>query len=136
MVSLFRFSLVVVVVLFSAMLVKVRVIDTGWNEGEYLYNTVDQFLIAHGASPGEIVMTRNPPAYFNMTGRQAVVVPYGDVLTLLDAAHKYKVGYIVLEQKGVANDLANLLAHPDQYPSFEYLGTLDETIILRVTSTW
>jgi hypothetical protein len=133
--SLFQFSLAIVAILFSAMLVKIRVIDTGWNEGEYLYQTVDQFLFAHGASPGEIVMTRNPPAYFNMTGRQAVVVPYGDVQTLLDVAHKYKVGYVVLEQKGVANDLANLFTHPDLYPSFNFLGMLDETVILRVNST-
>ncbi len=133
--SLFQYSLAVVVIVFSVMLVKIRVIDTGWNEGEYLYKNVDTFLLDRGVSPAVIVMARNPPAYFNMTGRQAVVVPYGDVQTLLEAARKYDVGYVVLERKGAAGDLANLFAHPDQYPAFDYLGMLDETIILHVNST-
>ena len=132
--ALLRSSLVIVVIVFSAMLVKIRVIDTGWNEGEYLYQAVDKFLVDHGASSAEIVMTRNPPAYFIMTGRKAVVVPFGDVQTLLEAARKYGAGYVVLERKGVTGDLANLFTHPDQYPAFEYLGTLDETIILHVNS--
>jgi len=133
--SLFQYSLAVVVIVFSVMLVKIRVIDTGWNEGEFLYKNVDTFLLNRGVSPAVIVMARNPPAYFNMTGRQAVVVPYGDVQTLLEAARKYDVGYVVLERKGAAGDLANLFAHPDQFPAFDYLGMLDETIILHVNST-
>jgi hypothetical protein len=133
--SLFRYFLVLIVVVFSAMLVKIRVIDTSWNEGEYLYQGVDKILVDHGADPGQIVMTRNPPAYFLMTGRSAVIVPYGDVQTLLDAAGKYDVAYVVLERKGAGGNLADLYAHPEQYPAFDYLGMLDETIILRVNSS-
>jgi hypothetical protein len=133
--ALFQFSLAVFVIVFSVMLVKTRVIDTGWNEGEYLYQSVDKFLSNHGASVEEIVMTRNPPAYFNMTGRMAVVVPYGDVQNLLDAAREYNVGYVILERKGAAGDLANLYTHPEQYTAFDYLGSLDETVILRVNTT-
>ncbi len=114
---------------------KIRVIDTGWNEGEYLYQGVDKVLLDHGAGPGQIVMTRNPPAYFLMTGRSAVIVPYGDVQTLLDAAGKYDVTYVVLERKGAGGNLADLYAHPEQYPAFDYLGMLDETIILRINPT-
>jgi hypothetical protein len=130
--TIFQFSLAFVVIIFSALLVKIRVIDTGWNEGEYLYQNVDKFLVDHGAASGEIVMTRNPPAYFIMTGREAVVVPFGDVQTLIDAARKYNVGYVVLERKGAGADLVNLYAYPDQYPTLEYLGMLDETIIFHV----
>jgi hypothetical protein len=133
-VALSRFSLAVVVILFSGMLVKMRVIDTGWNEGEYLYQSVDKFLVDKGAAPGEIVMTRNPPAYFIMTGRPAVVVPDGNLQTLLDAAQKYKVSYIILERKGAINEMADLYAHPDQYSAFNFLGKLDETVILHVNS--
>jgi hypothetical protein len=133
--ALFQFSLALVAILFSAMLVKIRVVDTGWNEGEYLYQSVESFLVDHGAHTDEIVMTRNPPAYFIMTRRQAVVVPYGDVQTLLEAARKYNVGYVVLERKGAVDELAKLYAHPDLYPAFDYLGKLDETIILHVNST-
>lgn len=133
--TLFRLSLAVVVIVFSGMLVKMRVIDTGWNEGEYLYRTLDQFLVEQGARPDEIVMTRNPPAYFIMTGRRAIVVPYGDVQTILDVARKFDVSYVVLERDGAFDDLANLYDHPEHYPDFNYLGMLDETIILHVNSS-
>jgi len=130
--AIFQISLAFVVIIFSAMLVKIRVIDSGWNEGEYLYQNVDKFLVDHGAASAEIVMARNPPAYFIMTGREAVVVPFGDVQTLIDTARKYNVGYVILERKGAGGDLANLYVHPDQYPPLEYLGMLDETIIFHV----
>ncbi len=130
--NLIQFSLAVLVVLISVFLVKIRVIDTGWNEGEYLYSKVDQILVDQGALPEEIVMTRNPPAYYVMTGRQAVVVPYGDVQTILEVSQKYAVSYVVLERRGAMDELANLYSHPEQYPAFKYLGKLDETIILHI----
>jgi len=133
--TLFRLSLAVVVIVFSGMLVKMRVIDTGWNEGEYLYRTVEQFLMEQNARPDDIVMTRNPPAYFIMTGRRAIVVPYGDVQTILDVARKFDVSYVVLERDGASADMANLYDDPDHYPAFDYLGRLDETIILYVNSS-
>lgn len=132
---LFRFSLAVVAIIFSGMLVKIRVIDKGWNEGEYLYRTVDQFLVEQGARPDEIIMTRNPPAYFIMTGRRAVVVPYGDVSSILDVARKFDVSYLVLERDGAFEDFANLYTHPEQYPAFKYLGALDESIILHINTS-
>ncbi len=132
MTRLVQFSLAVLVVMVSGILVKIRVMDTGWNEGEYLYRTVDQVLVEHGARPDDIVMTRNPPAYFVMTGRQAVVVPYGDVQTLIDVSRKFGVSFVVLEHRGALGELDNLYSHPEQYPAFNFLGKHDETIILQI----
>jgi hypothetical protein len=134
-VTLFQFSLAVVVMIFSVMLVKMRVIDTGWNEGEYLYKNVDHVLVEQGAQPQDIVMTRNPPAYFIMTTRQAIIVPYGNIQTAIDAARKYNVSYFILEREGAFGDLADLYDQPENYPSFDYLGKIDETIILRFNSS-
>jgi hypothetical protein len=133
--SILRSSLAVVAIVFSVMLVKIRVIDKGWDEGEYLYRKVDLFLIGQGARSDEIVMTRNPPAYFVMTGRRAVVVPYGDVQTTLAVAQKFGVSYVVLERSGTLDDLADLYEHPELYPAFDYLGMIDETIILHLNSS-
>ncbi len=63
-------------VLFSILLVKMRVLDSGWNEGEPLYLKTEQLLLKQGSRPDAVVMVRNPPAYFVMTGRQAIVVPF------------------------------------------------------------
>ena len=62
----------------SILLVKIRVVESGWNEGEPLYLKTEQILGEQGVRPDALVMVRNPPAYFIMTGRQAIVVPYGD----------------------------------------------------------
>jgi hypothetical protein len=130
-----RLSLAIIVIVFSAMLIKIRVIDSGWNEGEYLYKKVDEFLVRQNARPEDVVMTRNPPAYFIMTGRRAIVVPFGNVQTILDAARKFGVSYIILERISTYVDLTNLFDQPSQYPDFEYLGSIDETIILKVISS-
>jgi hypothetical protein len=129
---LFPAILLVIMISFSAMLVKIRVVDSGWNEGEYLYLKADQFLVEQGARPEAIVMVRNPPAYFVMTGRQAIVVPYGDVQTLLAASRKYNASYVILEQIGKTSPLINLYEHPEGYPEFTTLGVLGDNLILFI----
>jgi hypothetical protein len=129
-INIFRLSLAVFVIVLSAMLVKIRVIDSGWNEGEYLYRKTDQFLVEQGARPEEIVMTRNPPAYFIMTGRQAIVVPYGNLQTVLEVVQKFQVSYLILEPGSASGDLLILYDYPMDNPNFNYLGRIDETIIL------
>ncbi len=130
---LVQFSLAILIIMVSGILVKIRVLDTGWNEGEYLYRTVDRVLVGQGARMDDVVLTRNPPAYFIMTGRQAVVVPYGDVQTLLEVSRKFHASFVVLERRGALGELENLYSHPEKYPAFKYLGKLDETIILQIS---
>ena len=74
-------------------------------------------------------MVRNPPAYFIMTGRSAVVVPYDDIATLYKAAEMYNVRYIVLEKIGTPAQLADLYNQPENYSEFVYLGSIDENHI-------
>jgi len=132
---LFPAILVVIMILFSAILVKIRVVDSGWNEGEYLYLKTDQFLGAEGARPDATVMVRNPPAYYVMTGRQAIVVPYGNVQALLAAARKYNASYVVLEQIGSKSPLYDLYEHPEAYPEFTSLGAIGDNHILLIKSS-
>ena len=129
---LFPAAMILVMVLLSGMLIKIRVIDSGWNEGEYLYQQADQFLSTKGAGREAIVMVRNPPAYFIMTGRRAIVVPFGDVQSLLAASRKYGASYVILENIGDANPLFDLYLHPEKYPEFNQLGALGENHVLSI----
>jgi len=122
----------VIMILFSAMLVKIRVIDSGWNEGEYLYLKADLFITAQGARPDAIVMVRNPPAYFVMTGRQAIVVPDGGVQVLLAAARKFNASYVILEQIGSSSPLYDLYTHEERYPELISLGVIGDNHILFI----
>jgi len=119
-------------ILFSAMLVKIRVVDSGWNEGEYLYQKTEQFLVEQGARADAVVMVRNPPAYFIMTGHQAIVVPDGDVRTLLAASRKFNASYVILQPIGTSSPLYDLYAHPDRYPEFTTLGAIGDNHILFI----
>jgi hypothetical protein len=129
---LFPAILVVIMITLSILLVKVRVIDTGWNEGEYLYLKTDRIIQEQGAGSDTVVIVRNPPAYFIMTGRHAIVIPYGDVETLLQASRKYNAPYVILEQTGTNNPLHDLFEHPERYPEFIPVGVLDDVTILRI----
>jgi hypothetical protein len=130
--KLFPAILLVIMIVFSAMLVKLRVIDSGWNEGEYLYVKADQFLVERGARPDAVVMVRNPPAYFIMTGREAIVVPDGNVRSLLAASRKYGSSYVILEQIGITDPLFDLYQNPDNYPEFSPLGVIGDNHILFI----
>jgi len=129
---LFPAILLVIMILFSAMLVKIRVVDSGWNEGEYLYQKADQFLAAQGVRPDAIVMVRNPPAYFVMTGHPAIVVPDGDAQVLLAASRKYNASYVILEQIGSSSPLYDLYLHPERHPEFTTLGVIGDNHILFI----
>jgi hypothetical protein len=122
-------TLIILVVLLSSFLVKIRVIDSGWNEGEYLYQKVDAFLDQHGAEEEDVVLVRNPPAYFIMTGRYAIVVPYDEISTLLAVSRKFDAKYVILEKMGTPAQLAGLYNQSDKYPGFIYLGSIDESHI-------
>ena len=131
-VNLFHIIMIVIMIMFSAQLVKIRVVDTGWNEGEPLYLQTEQLLIEQGIQPDAIVMARNPPAYFIMTGRPSIVVPYGDVQALLAASRKYNARYVILEQIGSNSPLHDLVDHPENYPEFIPLGVLGDNTILFI----
>jgi hypothetical protein len=125
-------SLVVIAIALSVMLVKIRVLDSGWNEGEYRYLQAEKILVEQGANEGGIVMTTNPPAYNAMTGRQAIVIPAGDVQTLLAAARYFNATYVVLERDRLLESLADLFEHPENHPGFRDIGGFGDVRILVI----
>jgi hypothetical protein len=129
--SALQWTLVVIAVLFSGLLVKVRVVDSGWNEGEYVYQRVDRFLVQNAADANGVVITRNPPAYYIMTGRAAIIIPDGDVESLLAAGRKFDARYLILE-KTTTGPLLDLYQDPEKYPAFKLLGAVDEAYIFIV----
>ncbi|MFQ5616570.1 MAG: hypothetical protein ACE5GO_08940, partial [Anaerolineales bacterium] len=61
------------------------------------YRVVEQSLQKMGVGAGEIVMVNNPPGYFLASERPAIVIPYGDLATVLRAAKTYQARYLLLE---------------------------------------
>jgi hypothetical protein len=128
----FRIILIQVVIMLSIWVVWARVIQNGWEEGELAYPAVEQFLVEHGATPGESIIVLSAPGYYMMTGRPAFVQPYGDVDTLLAVAKRYDIHYFAFEAQGKLENLRDLYDHPEMYPEIEYLGEVNDTRIYRI----
>jgi hypothetical protein len=69
---------------------------SAWRDADAVYLKVDAWLARQDAEDAT-VMVGNPPAFWYHTGHPAVVVPNGDVDTLLAVADRYGVDYVVLD---------------------------------------
>ncbi|RLC73721.1 MAG: hypothetical protein DRI81_14775 [Chloroflexi bacterium] len=69
-----------------------------WNNSEQIYHTVGDWLTVREVPDDTVVMARNPPGFWYHTARPAVVVPNEGVEGLLEAAARYHVEYLLLDQ--------------------------------------
>jgi hypothetical protein len=76
-------------------------------------------------------MVRNPPGYYLMTGRPAIVVPYAEPETIRAAAIRYRARYMVLESLGAVGPIKTAYEGAESR-GFEYLGEVDGTRVFRV----
>ena len=102
-----------------------------WSKSSSTYQAVDQYLVESGASGDQIVLVNNSPGYFTATGRSAIVIPDGDVNTLMAVARKYGASYLVLEQNTV-DGLLGLFQNPQSLAGLEFLRTIDQVHIFRI----
>lgn len=128
--KVFRGALVGIAILMTAVIVYIRVLP-GWGEGEQTYPAVEAFLDSHGILPGDVVMVRNPPGYFLMTGRPAIVVPYGDATTMFQVAVRYHAKFLVIEAEGAAGPIKSVYDN-ESSPQFRFMGELNGTRIFQV----
>jgi hypothetical protein len=128
----FRGALVVLSLAMTVLIVYIRVIQPGWEAEDGLYAPVEQRLVERGARPGDIVIARNPPGYFVVTGRSAIALPSSGIESILAVAARYDARYLVLEEKGVTGDLRALYDAPDANPAFEYLGETNGSKLFEI----
>jgi len=69
-----------------------------WRQADTAYQEIGTWLHMQRVPAGMTVMVGNPPGFYYHTGIQAVVVPNGDLETLLAVADRYQVAYVVLDQ--------------------------------------
>jgi hypothetical protein len=67
-----------------------------WRQAGVTYRGIEGWLTTRGVSD-VVVMVGDPPAFWYHTRRMAVVVPNGNVRTLLMVCDRYDVEYVVLE---------------------------------------
>ncbi len=127
---IFGTAMVCVAAAMTGYILWIRVLN-GWGEGEDRYPSLDRRLVAAGAIPGDVVMVRNPPGYYIMTERPAIVVPYADASGMLQAAQRFGANYLVIEQAGASGPIRSV--YDDLHsPQLEYLGEQDGTRLFRI----
>jgi 4-amino-4-deoxy-L-arabinose transferase-like glycosyltransferase len=90
-----------------------------WRTADAIYEDVDRWLTDQGA-PHAGLMVNNPPAFWYHTDRPAIVIPNGDVATLLEVADRYQMRYLLLESNHPA-ELADLHAGEVDHPRLREL---------------
>lgn len=86
-----------------------------WRDADAAYREVGAWLDAHNVPNDTVVMVGNPPGFWYYTHRPAVVVPNGDVETLLAAAGRYSAQYVLLDRNRPA-PLAGLYTGEASHP--------------------
>jgi hypothetical protein len=136
--KVFSWGLVALALFLTIMIGYLRIVGNdasglAWNQASSHYARLEASLGEHGIAEDEIVMVNNPPGYFVATGRPAIVVPDGDLHSTLAAAQRYHAGYMILESNH-PQGLKDLYQNPGDLPGLDYLYTLDNTRIFKLTT--
>ena len=128
----FQGILVLLAVLMTAYLVNFRVVASGWAKDDFIYPSVEEMFLDIGIRPNDVVIVRNPPGYFIASGRSSVSLPFGDEATIRAVAERYNASYLVIEKGGTFEAIQDLYDHPQDNPSFIYLGEIDGARLYRI----
>jgi hypothetical protein len=104
--------------------------DPGWGKTARTYQLVEELLVKLDVSPEAIVMVNNPPGYYGMTGRGAIVIPHGDIMTPLQAGKKYGAGYLVLDEN-YPEGLEELYTNPEDQPGLIFMDSIEKMHIFK-----
>jgi hypothetical protein len=121
----FQPSLVILALLISGLALQRRVIGNDWQAPIWDQPAQQQaasmsLLREADAQDGEIVMVNNPPGYTLAGGGPAIVIPDGDVSTLLAAGRRFGARYVILEVNHPPG-LDELYAHPGNITGLRHL---------------
>ena len=126
----FGSAMVCIAAVMTGYILWIRVLS-GWGDGEDRYPGVDRLLVAAGALPQDVAMVRNPPGYYIMTGRAAIVVPYTDADGMLQAAQAFGADYLVIEEAGATGPIRAVYDDLNS-PHLEFIGEEDDTRLFRI----
>jgi hypothetical protein len=117
--------LIGIAVLMTGFIFYLRILQPGWGEDEQIYPMVETFLQQNGITPKDVVMVRNPPGYYLMTGRSAIVIPYGDETSLLEVARRFDARFVAIEAAGAAGPIKVVYDNSGD-ASLRFLGEINE----------
>lgn len=102
-----------------------------WDAPATRLASLETRLEIYAAGPDDIVMVGNPPLYFAINQRPAIVIPDGDEASLLAAARRYGAAWLLLSEHH-PDELTALYAAPADRPGLRFLETWDGVHLFAV----
>jgi hypothetical protein len=102
-----------------------------WQQGYMDYIGLEQALLAHELPAGAGVMINNPPGFYLVSQRKAVVVPNASIEVVHDLANRYQIPYLILDEN-IVPELADFYQEGGSRDGFEYLFTSGSFKVYRV----
>ncbi len=135
-IKLFSAGIIGLVIIVTAFVTWQRLVgtyrsDSAWGKAEQAYINVERFLENWDAPSAAVVMVNNPPGYYAMTGRQAIVIPDGDLQDSLHAGKGFKASYLILDEN-YPTGLGEYYHKPGNYPGLRYMDTIDQMQIYLI----
>lgn len=124
-VSVFNIGAVLLSAGLSLFLIQNRIIGSDfhkpiWSQGYRTYLEVGEALDENGIEDNTIIMVNNPPGFFLATRYPSIVIPSGPIETVLSAAKRYGVKYLVVE-KNTTPQMALFYKEIVEYPGIDNL---------------
>jgi hypothetical protein len=135
--SIFGAALVGMALMLSLFVWRGRVIgpnaaDPVWNQSDRVYTQVKQWFSDRGEKD-PIVMVNSPPEFFYHTGLRSIVIPSGDVNTLLQATDRFGVRWLLIDPTQ-AHGLNGFFVDNMPQPRLRHVVDFGTTALYRVTS--
>ncbi len=81
----------------------------------------------------ERILINNPAGFGLDTGRETLVIPYGDTNSTLAVARKFNARYLILE-KNIVPGLKRLYLNPQEFPDFTLIEKRADMLLLRINA--
>ncbi len=118
---IFRGALVGISILMTLVVLAMRVLP-GWEREDGIYLGVNELLLQSNPSGEAVVIVRNPPGFYLISGHPSVAIPSGGLEAVLDVSRKFNARYFIVEPTRVTGVIYD--TRLNQYP-FNYIGGSD-----------
>jgi len=135
--QVFSITMIVFAIILTSFVYIKRVVGTDikalkWQQPYSHYLAIEAIVKEVGESDDDRVMVKNPPGYNIATNRKAIVIPDGDVNTLLSVAAEYGARYVILD-KDHPEGLTNLYEDPvNNTIGIKYIESIEGTLIFII----
>jgi hypothetical protein len=96
-----------------------------WQTGAEKYDLLNRELESHGISEKYSVMINNPPGFYLVSQRKAVVVPNADINGVKQMAKEFDIDYLILDSH-IVPQLADFYQSDQSIPGLAFIFSSGE----------